>query len=1316
MNKKNLLYILLVLVTGFVPCSGSEPSAESKSFTHLGDHCRTGYFSQEFKPPYHLRWTYQAPHKPRPAWPEPEWEVQRIDFDYALPAVADSRRVYISSSADHTVRALDLDGGTEEWVFITGGPVRLAPTVNSGRVYFSSDDGRAYCLDAATGRLIWRFQPEINDQRLIGNGQMISRWASRSSVLLSKGRAYVAFGMWPEGVFIYCLDAQTGKIVWRNDTSGIRFMTLPHYRGMGGVSPQGYLALSADEKCLVVPCGRAAPALFDAKTGRLIYHEAEGLFPGGTWTMTFRNLVFTRCDETQKPNAKAPAPEQSIRSKHAALLALDAATGHEIFHCLGGSWGVISSNGMLTLTGGETLFSIHLDDVLKKANRKIRHHNTIGHIVDVRKKGTKVDPIHALLQAGNTLVAGHKGRVACYNAQNHTSVWQHSVDGDVRYLALGRNALIVCTTQGSVYCFSKNADRKSAQKVPGQNQSIGPIPGTSRLAERMLSTIGVQEGYGLVLAKADAGLLAELARISRLTLYHVSNNSADALRKKLLQAELYGVRVTVHETGTRPLPYTDYFADMILADTETPERMDASELYRVLRPFGGRALILCSLTARRSIRRWLQKAEIPDREIRENKTGIMIRRNALPGAGRWTHPMADAGRSGASEDHLARLPLKVQWFGRPGPAPMVSRHFRPPVPISINGRLFTAGRNILIAQNAYNGRILWKKEISEMNRWPASHRGGCIVADEEAVYVMIGKTCLRLDAASGRKHSVYQAPESSIKPLTHLNRKLEKTLAYLRKFKNTRSFSKSLKPNECLWETLSVTKEWVIGSLGTPHVHLAWHPLAYPVNHGIFVLHKQSGAVKWVYQSERGIDSNAIAVSKGHLYLIDGLPVRGVRPKTGKFGKEIEAVNQQLLAKSNASLVLKALDLSTGRVRWQTNKLHPRHSALWVKDETVVVTDNHSQSYICHGRGEWGSDVRAFDTRSGTLRWTVTPEKCLQSPAIVGTTVFTPGTRAFGLTTGQPVRSKDPLTGNMISGYYGLAGGGCGKMVGSTHLLMIRSGGLGFYDLCRPVGLVQYSAVRGSCFINTIAANGLVLVPDGSGACSCAYSLRTSLALTPSNRQNHWGVCRPLSAVSVESPLQQLRVNFGAPGDRTDNEGHIWFSWPRPSTSGPRGAGGMNQIPKTHLPIQPNPSEIPPQWFARNPDSTLYQNTPHAWLYSFGFKGPYTLCINTGGHPEKEQTYKVILHLARPPGETEEQVCRIQIQDQAVVCQLNEENSTDAYKLSAVRQATITARGNITIEVAPVNTSTPLPVLCGLELKRVKRLKDYHQTETGKKE
>ncbi len=287
--------VVRILAIGLIAAAPPLDPQDGTPGVPLGNAERTGFVPWELKPPYRLAWEYADRHKPRPAWREPAWEPQRIDFDYAYAVSAAGGNVYFASSADHALHALDLETGREKWAFFTGGPVRLAPEFHGGNVLFGSDDGRVYCLDGRTGRLVWRFRPSIPDERLIGNEQMISRWPARSGVLVEGGKAYTTFGMLsPEGVVVCCLDAATGSVVWQNDAEGIRYMARPHVVGMGGVSPQGYLALCGD--VLVVTCGRAPPAFFDRRTGRLLWHEAEGDFTGGSWTMTAGGLAFSPCE------------------------------------------------------------------------------------------------------------------------------------------------------------------------------------------------------------------------------------------------------------------------------------------------------------------------------------------------------------------------------------------------------------------------------------------------------------------------------------------------------------------------------------------------------------------------------------------------------------------------------------------------------------------------------------------------------------------------------------------------------------------------------------------------------------------------------------------------------------------------------------------------------------------------------------------------------------------------------------------------------------------------------------------------------------
>ena len=84
------------------------------------------------------------------------------------------------------------------------------PVVVDGVMYTSGERGYVYALDAATGRLIWRFDPHVILQAMRNPCcDMVNR-----GVAVWRGRVYAVS---VDGV-LHALDAATGREIWRADT------------------------------------------------------------------------------------------------------------------------------------------------------------------------------------------------------------------------------------------------------------------------------------------------------------------------------------------------------------------------------------------------------------------------------------------------------------------------------------------------------------------------------------------------------------------------------------------------------------------------------------------------------------------------------------------------------------------------------------------------------------------------------------------------------------------------------------------------------------------------------------------------------------------------------------------------------------------------------------------------------------------------------------------------------------------------------------------------------------------------------------------
>ena len=273
LGKRRLVLTVLIL-------SASFPIVESRAADWPMWRCganRGAASPQQLPETLHLQWVRRFPPL-KPAW-SGELDVY---FDRNYEPVVMGKALFIGSSINDSLTAIDTATGAVKWRFYADGPVRFAPVAGKGKIYFASDDGYLYCLDAIKGTLVWKFYGGPSHRKVIGNERLISGWPARGAPVLANGTIYFAAGIWPSmGVCLHAIDAESGKVVWTNDGSNYLYscdrFVWPRNQWVpsaDGVSPQGYI-VATDER-LIVPCGRSQPAVFDIKTGEILYMRSAG--------------------------------------------------------------------------------------------------------------------------------------------------------------------------------------------------------------------------------------------------------------------------------------------------------------------------------------------------------------------------------------------------------------------------------------------------------------------------------------------------------------------------------------------------------------------------------------------------------------------------------------------------------------------------------------------------------------------------------------------------------------------------------------------------------------------------------------------------------------------------------------------------------------------------------------------------------------------------------------------------------------------------------------------------------------------------------
>ncbi len=353
------------------------------------DAARSAVTPEHLPDSLHLQWTRQLP-PPRPAWP-PSQPSLRFDESYA--PVAAGKRLYVPSMVTDSVTAYDTDGGEICWRFFSDGPVRFAPLVHNGCVYFGSDDGHLYCVDAEQGNLVWRFRGGPGDSRVLGNERLISNWPVRGAPVLHEGKIYFSASIWGfMGIFVHAVDADTGRAAWTNSGEGAEYQNQPHGGAVSfsGFVPRSYFGVRDGR--LVAPGGRTPPAYYDLVSGELLEFQWDSK-GNRAWQVYGDPLALT-------------AGDKAVRAQAETVSVGDWSTSLE-----GDPWSLLVADGKLfVVTRQGTIYCYGAENVeIRQHDETVRSDLRAVTTTGASTEATKATPDRGLVAQAAELLESSRG-------------------------------------------------------------------------------------------------------------------------------------------------------------------------------------------------------------------------------------------------------------------------------------------------------------------------------------------------------------------------------------------------------------------------------------------------------------------------------------------------------------------------------------------------------------------------------------------------------------------------------------------------------------------------------------------------------------------------------------------------------------------------------------------------------------------------------------------------------------------------------------------------------------------------------------------
>jgi len=286
--------------------------------------------------------------------------------------------------------------------------------------------------------------------------------------------------------------------------------------------------------------------------------------------------------------------------------------------------------------------------------------------------------------------------------------------------------------------------------------NVGPASADGvRQAEDVLKSSGIQGGLIVHVGCGDGERTVRLRPNGRYVVQGLEKDRAEVERARayVRSKGLYGP-VSVRQWDGSRLPYADHLVNLLVAEDLGDVPME--EVMRVLAPRGV-ATVKSGETWKKTAKPWPDEMD------------------------QWTHFLHGPDNNAVARDTKVGLPKHVQWIGDPKYARSHEQLASVSAMVSARGRLFCIvdegliadirmpARWRLVARDAFNGVILWKRRIDRWTDHLHGFRSGPpdlpfrLVAVGDRVYVTLGtdQPVTALDAATGKTVLTYEGSEQT---------------------------------------------------------------------------------------------------------------------------------------------------------------------------------------------------------------------------------------------------------------------------------------------------------------------------------------------------------------------------------------------------------------------------------------------------------------------------------------------------------------------------------------------------------------------------